>query len=340
MKRMIVIVLILLIFGFIRAAYAGEGAVLPELIRPFEIHVDGQQMYVVEGIKIFIYSLKDFNLVTSFGKQGEGPREFLPRGPNPVSLILQEQQIIVQSLGKLTYFKRDGQYIEEIKMNPRSGREHQPFKGIYVARFVTRQDDGRLFHGIAFYDKDFNKLKEIYRHEHGFPLYRKFEFNPLTIEQPSFKILGSRIFVLDGGGSVVNIYDESGQLKASLKNKKELEPFTKQDKSALIESYQRDNFFRRFYQKYKRLYKFPDYYPPILWFYIDRVNKDVYLSTYKNKDGKRVYLVYTMTGQFVKRVELPANGESWLTAVFDKKLYRLIENEDEEEWRLDITEIK
>ena len=133
-------------------------------------------------------------------------------------------------------------------MNPRSGREHQPFKGKYVARFVTRQDDGSLFHGIAFYDKNFNKLKEIYRHEHGFPLYRKFEFNPLTIHQPSFEIFGSSIFILDAGGSVVNIYDESGQLKTSLKNEKELEPFTNQDKLAVIEDYQRDTNFRRFYQ--------------------------------------------------------------------------------------------
>lgn len=342
MKRMIIILLILLFFVFAGSSFAGKEATLHELIRPNEIHVDGQQMYVVEGIRVLIYSLKDLKLVTSFGKQGEGPREFLPRGPNPVSMILQDQQVIVQSLGKLSYFKKDAQYIKEIKMNPRSGREHHPFKGIYVARFVTRQDDGSLFHGITFYDKDFKKLKEIYRHEHGFPLSRKFEFNPLTIHQPSFKIFGSSIFVLDGARSVVNIYDESGQLKTSLKNKKELEPFTKQDKMELIEDYQRDTFFRRFYQKYKRLYKFPDYYPPIRWFYIDRLNKDVYLSTHKIIDGRRVYLVYTTEGQFVKRLKLPSVGDNYylLTSIFDKKLYRLVENEDEENWRLDISEIK
>jgi hypothetical protein len=295
---------------------------------------------VVEGIRISIFSLADYQLIATFGNKGEGPQEFLQRANNPLSLILQEDQLVVRSYGKLTYFKKNGQYLKEMKMNPRSGREHQPFNQGFVARFVTRLEGGDLDHGIALYDKDFNKQKELYRHAHGFPLYRKFEFNPLTIHQPYFKIIDQSIIVLDGARSVVNIYDESGVLKASLKNNNELRPFTNEDKKRLIQSYQRDRFFSTFYNRYQKLFKFPDYFPPFYWFYVDKRDKTIYLSTYKIENNHRIYLVHKMTGEFKKRMGLPyVRGQSeLLTAIFNKKLYQLVEVD--EEWHLRISPIR
>jgi hypothetical protein len=57
MRRIVLIICCLLLLSGSFYAFADRVATLDELINPDEIHVDQQQLYVVEGIKIFIYFL-------------------------------------------------------------------------------------------------------------------------------------------------------------------------------------------------------------------------------------------------------------------------------------------
>lgn len=49
---------------------------LPELNKPDFLRIQGERLYLAEGAVIFIYDLKKGTLVKTFGREGEGPKEF------------------------------------------------------------------------------------------------------------------------------------------------------------------------------------------------------------------------------------------------------------------------
>lgn len=80
---------------------------LPDIMNPNSIVIDNQQIYIVQEVNVFIYSLKDFSLINKFGKAGEGPREF-KKVPQPwipsISLYLAGDKLMINSVGKITFF--------------------------------------------------------------------------------------------------------------------------------------------------------------------------------------------------------------------------------------------
>jgi hypothetical protein len=127
-----------------------------------------------------------------------------------------------------------------------------------------------------------------------------------------------------------------------MKNEQELRPFTEKDKKEEIDGWLRDTFLKQFYEQYKHHFKFPDYFPHISFFYIDRHIGKVYLRTYKNLNGRRVYLIYDKNGLFLRKINLPHLKEhpNLLTDIYGDRMFRLVENNDEEYWQLQIYAIK
>jgi len=68
----LVILSLLLLAAFVWAENPGtlEGVLVPEMIQ-----VSGDELYVLEGATIYVYSLKDLKLLCKFGQKGEGPGE-------------------------------------------------------------------------------------------------------------------------------------------------------------------------------------------------------------------------------------------------------------------------
>ena len=88
------------------------GRALGQFTRPKGIvHDKDENLYVVDGYEIKLFSLKDAKLITRFGKNGEGPGEF-PRHPR---ITFFPYEIFVRAMGKVLFFKRDGKYISEKK---------------------------------------------------------------------------------------------------------------------------------------------------------------------------------------------------------------------------------
>ena len=74
MKKTGLFLLILFITTF---AFTGVVKTFPDLMRPGRIMVDKDKLYILEFPHIYIYSLDDFRLIKKFGRQGEGPQEFM-----------------------------------------------------------------------------------------------------------------------------------------------------------------------------------------------------------------------------------------------------------------------
>ena len=110
MKKLFII--LITFFILISASVTGEViATLPDLLNPTGLVIEDENMYITQDITVYIYSLKDFKLKKKFGKKGEGPQEF-----NQFAAITPlKDKLLINSMSKISYYTKDGEYINEIK---------------------------------------------------------------------------------------------------------------------------------------------------------------------------------------------------------------------------------
>jgi hypothetical protein len=326
---------ILLLILFSGLSFAEKAASFPELTKPFEFHVNDDRIYITDDVIVYIYSLKDYRLIKKFGKKGEGPGEFMVVGAaDGLMLGFQPDHIVVNSYAKLAYFTRDGDYLKERKVKT-VAQYLYPISNHFVGLKYKRENKTR-YHQINLYDSAFNFVRTIYQHEHGIQSWKKMKFNPLTIDPPLCSICDNKIFMIDGQHEAVHVFKQTGEKLFSVTVEGELRKFTGEDKNKILN----DPFWRKLSRGRKVVFDFPEYYPPIKWFYVDPARKMIYLSAYKNEDEKTKFTMFDFTGRVVKKVLLPCEEYNAILAVFfNGKYYRLVDNE-EEGWELHVLEIE
>ena len=145
--RKFMLVLVFISMLFTKPVLAVKIVPLPQLQKPNALAVDDNQLYIADGTSIYIYSLKDFSLKKKFGRDGEGPKEFKRK----IYVIdIQHDYIVVNSLGKISYFAKDGKFIKEMRTPPQHIRFRplgEKFTG--VGTFV---EDQVMYQGINIYD--------------------------------------------------------------------------------------------------------------------------------------------------------------------------------------------
>lgn len=330
MKKKIHWILFLMLFSL--PGFAEKVASFTEFTNPFEFQVDVDRFYISEDTSIYIYSLKDYQLIKKFGRKGEGPGEFLIVGAgNGLLIDIQPDNIMVNSYGKVVYFTKDGDYLKEKKIKA-VAKWLTPVNDQFVGLKYKRENK-ILYHQINLYNSSFELVKTIYQHKHGLQLGTKRKFNPLTIDPPACKVCDNKIFMLDGQHEAVHVFNEKGETLFSVTNKDELLEFTDQDKKDMLN----DSFWKELTQRIRPTIDFPGYFPPINWFYIDPVQKVIYLMNFNRDNENRKYILFDFKGRLIKKILLPSGGH---IAFFNGKYYRLVENEDEEVWELHVTEIE
>ena len=74
---LVLLLVLLLITGFVRGKQVVD---FPGLNNPnpayFPIMVEGDRIYIIDGVIVYIYRAKDYKRISVFGKKGEGPEEF------------------------------------------------------------------------------------------------------------------------------------------------------------------------------------------------------------------------------------------------------------------------
>lgn len=319
-------------------AHAEKVATLPEIVHPYRFVVDADYFYISQGVTVFVYSARDYQLLTKFGKEGEGPGEILLRrrgGNDEILLDTTPDHLIVSSVGKVLYFSRTGEFIRELRTE-KAGRWLVPVGDHFAGKTYVRgqEGDARLYHGVVLFDKNLEKVKEIYRHLHGWQGVSH-PFNPLTVEQADFKVADNKIFVINGGLSRIMIFDLQGKMLGTVTNPGKRIRFTAADKERMVAGYQHNTFWKQYYHNRKQMFKFPKYFPPILWFDLDRGAKTVYVATHETMGKNRKYFIFDFNGKLMKEVFIPTGGN---LTFYQGKLFRLVEN-DNEEWDLYITQI-
>ena len=115
---------------------------------------------------------------------------------------------------------------------------------------------------------------------------------------------------------------------------------TDEYKNKEIEEFKQGGFWKHELQQHKTKLTFPDYFPPYGWLTVN--NGKIYAQTYKTKDNKSQFIVLDSKGNVLKEIYLPVQGLEGkrMQAVYNNKLYKIIENLEKECWELHIYNMK
>lgn len=319
-------------------------APLPGHLKPFRIRLADHCFYITEGPRIFIYSLENYKLVKSFGKAGEGPQEFKLPPEFSTKIDFNAEFLLVSSVGKVSFFSVNGEFIKEQRAQFMNLINMHRMLGNQIVGEKMVEDQGIRYIALYLYDAKLKKIREIHRHK--FYLQRGQQFNPITrgLYLPNFYIRDGKIFV---GGDInsgtIHVIDPNGKVVQVLKPPLPKVTFTKKDKQGWIDSYMSNAEYRRQYHRIKHRFKYPRFFPMFQNFIV--ADGLIYVQTFKRdkSDKNNQFVILDLQGELLKRVWLPL-GEYWdfTPGPYDIKnntLYQILENEDSEEWELNITKI-
>lgn len=309
--------------------FAQQVIPLPGLLKPQRIYIDHEQCFITEGATIYIYSLKDFKLQKKFGKRGEGPGEFRESGEG-IKLDFKPDSIIVTSIGRFSYFTRDGQFIKEARIsNPRRS-EFQELGSGYVGTELLVDKKG-VFFTVNLFDKNLKKGKEIYRFKHPF-FPRSKPINPVFLRTSTYYVYQEKIFYDDEDG-IIHVLDSKGKELYSIRPRYERVKVKDIHKKRYLMFWRTD--LRAEYDAFKERLKFPSAFPPIRNFHI--VDNKIYVITYKEKDNQCKMLVFDLKGKLLKEVFVSLVDICMLIpdlfnyyTIYKDKLYILRDNQDTE----------
>ncbi len=342
MKKTI-LVLIFVIITLFTSLYPKK-ILLPEIANPLEILLDDKNIYITENVSIYIYSLNNFKLIRKFGKKGEGPGEFKISADQMLSVSLNNKEIIVKSIGKISYFSKNGLLNKEIKTLPTFTWALHPVKDRFVG--VGAVNEGKGFLAINIYDKKLKKIKElsriseeVVREEGKF----KFYFLRVPISVPtSFSVYKNKIYFFWENNSKIKIYNENGSLEKNISVKEDKLKLSNDYKKLVIKNYKNDKSIP--VPIYQRMYKniqFPEYFPFIRDLRV--ADNKIYAITYKTIKNKSKLIIYNLKGVLLKETYINLIQKDAIRyypfTIKNGKIYQLIEDLQDESFYLNIMDI-
>jgi len=344
-KRLFLLIILFLII-FSSVALAEKKAEFPELMRPDEVIVANDQLLIMEGIQIYLYSLKDFHLIKKIGKQGEGPQEFKNMNSPTVTSILvytQPDHIMVNAIGKVAFLDKQGEFIREIKTLQPINR-YTPMGKTYTGIFVVRREGGNGADvKISLCDEQFKELKPLHTIELASP-GKKIDPMKQTLIGDIFHFYsyGDKAVIRDIEG-VFYIFNSEGTQICTISPEYNRVKMTQEIIAELDKFFLSDIRFKRYYDADKTAnnIEFPDQLPALKTYRV--ADGKIYAITSQKKDQRYETLVYDLTGQFLEKIFLPLVDSNPLEispfTISQGKIYQLVENEDEEQWEFHINKI-
>lgn len=335
MKKIIFFFLLVVLLLLTMFSAAVERAVLSEIYtRPGQLLADDNHIYITDYPTVYIYSITDFSRVNSFGKRGEGPREF----KQYINLFFQDtlpDHLVVSCIGKVSFYSRDGKYIKEVKI-PFGGWSFQPL-GEKLIGHTLGGDAQEGYKALNIYDSNFNKIKEIYRKEFFFDESSKKRV--LFAENYRYWTYRNRVYVVATDEFIIERFDADGKPLPPITMEYQRERCTEEHQRLVLDSFKRDARIRPYYERHKHRIVFPDYFRAIRRIVLD--NGKIYVLTYKRRDGKNEFYIFDLAGKLLQKTFMPittVNGVSPRPfTVKNGKLIQLVDNEETEHWEIHVT---
>jgi hypothetical protein len=167
MNKLIILFIFIMIFLLMLSTtilYSHKLADLADLAKPVMMATDSSKLYILDGVKAYIYSMKDFRLLGTLGKKGNGPGEFNPTFADRIQLHLHDGNILLNTWNKMAWFSQEGMLIREKKF-PFLVIQIVPLdQNFAVTRFFPGQD-GRNQLRVKLMDEQLKAIKTLYTRE-------------------------------------------------------------------------------------------------------------------------------------------------------------------------------
>lgn len=340
MKKILIILLILIISLM---SMDGKGIlqvkILEDIQIPDTIAVGDDYIYITQKCTVFIYSQKDLSLVRRFGKQGEGPEEFkvISYSGTGLNIDLQPGRLLISSIGKLSLFSPGGRFLKSFRTraNVFGNEFHGLGEGFIGNGSVYLKD--KNYQTVNIYDSDMQLVKEVCRWENP---YRPGRGTAMYTTPYIFTTAGGKIYASKGRDFDINIFDSTGRFEKTIHHDIPKHIISSSHKEEIIRYFKTSPSTKDIFQ-YMLPISFPKEFPVIYNFFIR--DSSIYVFTYLRKNGARECFRLDMDGKIGSTFFIPVQNMTVLnTFPFDirnGKLYQLVENEGDENWELQISEI-
>ncbi len=335
MKKMIKWLLILWVSLMFLMAY--EPLPLAQVSKPDQIALSDTMFYVLEGTSIHMYTLKDFQYLGKFGKEGEGPRE-IKKNPfgGPILMVPHQGKIFITSMAKLSIFSAKGEYLTEYKVDMNDS--FYPFRDEYICMsgYNGPETAGKTLLTLFLADKELKKGKILYVSDFEVGMNFKFEF-PFNPFYPN--MTEDQVFVIAGkDGFAIDVFDKLGNKEYRIEKKEPLisVPANYQDETE--KAFKRDPQFSSSWEFFKQRISYRKHFPAINDFAVDV--EEIYVLTSRMKGpSERECIVIDLKGKEKKRMHLPLPEQYGLGfvsvyTISNGTFYQLLEDEDSETWVL------
>lgn len=329
--------IIIMAFLLITPLLGNKVIPLPDLLNPESISIDKTQMYITEKSNVYIYSLGDFKLLKKFGKAGSGPKEFLVSGQAQLFLNSQGKDLVISSQLKVSIYNKKGEYIKENRVTALFSSFFRPFQGKFVGTKLVVENNIMYF-TVDIFDKNFNQVKRLFKQKHFFQQGKK--MNPVG-RLPLFFIYKNKVYVENATGNI-HVFDTTGKEVKIISPKFKPVPLTKAHKTQVINFFKNDPQIKQYWNLFKDNLEFPKYFPNLRQTIVS--DGLIYMQTWRVEDGKSEIIIYDIDGNSVKNLMISLPDVELMSrnpiAVHQNKIYQIVENIDEEQWELNIIDIK
>jgi hypothetical protein len=297
--------------------------------------MENDRLYITEETTVYIYSTQDYHLIKKFGKSGEGPGEFL----RFVAVTPHEDHLIINSVGKISLYSKDGEFIKEIKAAGGITFFYQPLGKNYVGVGFSLEDNTR-FESINLYDPELKKIKTLLKRESDTqPNKGVIKILHNTLRYLTF---GNKLYVVNGHDFEIKVYDKDAKELMTIRRDYERVPFGEEDKKRILEEIARDPRQKQYMDVIKKMAVFPNYYPAIVALF--QRDDFIYVMTFRRQEDKYEFFVFDGNGNLFKKTFIPFVFQTAMNpypfSIKDNRLYQLVENADTEEWELHVADIK
>lgn len=320
-------------------SYAKKIATLPQLTNPITIDIDEDELYVLDEVVVYVYSLKDYRLLRKFGKKGEGKGQLMPNTEVPLAMHIANGSVFLNSQIKMIRFSKKGEIIKEQRI-PFSSQTIPVGKNFVSIRIAIRHNLNSF--SVILYDPAFKMLKKLYSRER---IHRSRRGKlPLPPELIIIRRFEDKLFVLDQKkGFNINTFDLQGnpvnQIKMDYQRIKMTDSFKK-----IAEAWFRAQpSFQMAAEELREMIYFPDYLPMLRNFIVK--NKKIYIQTYKIQGHLSEFYILDFDGKLIKKKFFPdfekfpiQFSSSSIFTIHNEKYYYLAEGESE--WEIHMEEIK
>jgi hypothetical protein len=312
--------------------------VLPEILKPDVIKVDESQVYIVEGIKIYIYAKNDLSLKKIFGKSGTQKDKFRlnDRGRKKVVIDVQSDVVLVNSYERISFFSKDGSFLKMREAIAQTDYYQKAGNKLVATNFFWEKNHTHATESIILCDDKLKPLGNLYKTSSGcgrqLRLMRgkKAKYN-LFQEYFDFKVRGNHIYIADSSkGLFISVFDLEGNKEYDINNPYEQIRIPKEEKEKREEEVKGESIWK--YREYLELIC-PKYYPAFKEFWV--AGNFIYVNTYQKQGNKQKIMILDLKGKLVREVYVPNVKHADL---FDNQFFYLRQNRDQE-WELYCTRL-